>query len=187
MFCKSTEQFYKQITALPCGKLNITHPCSQKLLPSLLTLWRPGGVSASLHSLAPLSPPSLLKLFHLEEKAPSLLSFSKKTYLNVTVSYYPNPFSHRHGHSQTDLLYPFSFLDFFVLWMMMMMMVAPGDWAFSLSLGLPGGAKVKNLSADVGDERDTCSIPGLGRPYPLNPRGRKWQATPVFLPGKFQG
>ena len=25
LFCKSTEQFYKQITALPYGKLNITH------------------------------------------------------------------------------------------------------------------------------------------------------------------
>ena len=36
---------------------------------------------------------------------------------------------------------------------------------------------VKNLPASGGD---TGSVPGYGR----SPGGRKWQCTPVFLPGK---
>ena len=56
--------------------------------------------------------------------------------------------------------------------------------------GFPGGSGVKNLPANTGDTRDTCSIPGLGRPpgggngNPLqysclkNPMDRgAWQAT----------
>ena len=39
---------------------------------------------------------------------------------------------------------------------------------------------VKNLPASAGDAGDTGSIPGLGR-FPWR---RKWQPTPVFLPGK---
>ena len=39
---------------------------------------------------------------------------------------------------------------------------------------------VKNLSAKAGD---ASSIPGLGRP----PWRRKWQPTPVFLPGESHG
>ena len=42
---------------------------------------------------------------------------------------------------------------------------------------------VKNLPANIGDSRDTGSIPGLGR----SPGGGKWQLTPVFLPEKFHG
>ena len=42
---------------------------------------------------------------------------------------------------------------------------------------------VKNLPADAGDTRDMGSIPGLRR-FPWR---RKWQPTPVFLPGKFHG
>ena len=41
----------------------------------------------------------------------------------------------------------------------------------------PQGAVVKNLPANVGDARDTVFIPWR----------RKWQPTPVFLPGKFHG
>ena len=37
---------------------------------------------------------------------------------------------------------------------------------------------VKNLLANAGDASDTSSIPGSGR---------KWQPTPVFLPGKSHG
>ena len=37
---------------------------------------------------------------------------------------------------------------------------------------------VKNPSANAGDARDVGLIPGLGR---------KWQPTPVFLPGEFHG
>ena len=46
-----------------------------------------------------------------------------------------------------------------------------------------GGSVVKDLLASVGDARDMCLIPGSGR----FPRRRKWQPTPVFLPGKFHG
>ena len=42
---------------------------------------------------------------------------------------------------------------------------------------------VKNPLANAGDIRDAGSIPGSGR-FPWR---RKWQPTPVFLPGKFQG
>ena len=50
-------------------------------------------------------------------------------------------------------------------------------WAF------PGGAVVKNLPANIRDLKDAGTIPGLGR----FPWSRKWQSTPVFLPGKFHG
>ena len=39
---------------------------------------------------------------------------------------------------------------------------------------------VKNSPANAGDTRDAGSIPGSGR----SPPSRKWQPTPVFLPGK---
>ena len=42
---------------------------------------------------------------------------------------------------------------------------------------------VKNLPANAGDIRDVGSVPGLGR-FPWK---RKWQPTPVFLPGRFHG
>ena len=42
---------------------------------------------------------------------------------------------------------------------------------------------VKNPDANAGDIRDTSSIPGLGR-FPWR---RKWQPTPLFLPGKSYG
>ena len=41
---------------------------------------------------------------------------------------------------------------------------------------------VKNLPANAGDTRDVGSIP-VGK----IPRSRKWQPTPVFLPGKLHG
>ena len=39
---------------------------------------------------------------------------------------------------------------------------------------------MKNLPANAGDIRDAGSIPGLGR----LPWRRKWQPTPVLLPGE---
>ena len=42
---------------------------------------------------------------------------------------------------------------------------------------------VKNLPTNAGDVRDTCLIPGSGR-FPWR---RKWQPTPVFLPGESHG
>jgi len=45
---------------------------------------------------------------------------------------------------------------------------------------------VKNLPnspANAGDVREADLIPGSGR----FPWSRKWQPTPVFLPGKFHG
>ena len=47
-------------------------------------------------------------------------------------------------------------------------------------IGFAGGSVVKNLPAKEGD---TCSIPGSGR-FPWR---RKWQSTPVFLPGESCG
>ena len=44
------------------------------------------------------------------------------------------------------------------------------------------GPTVKNPPANAGDVRDTGSIPGLGRS-----QKRKWQPTPVFLPGESHG
>ena len=41
---------------------------------------------------------------------------------------------------------------------------------------------VKNLSANAEDVRDAGLIPGMGRSL-----GRRWQPTPVFLPGKSHG
>ena len=41
---------------------------------------------------------------------------------------------------------------------------------------------VKESACNAGDVRDEGSIPGLGR----SP-GRKWQPTPVFLPGESHG
>jgi len=50
-------------------------------------------------------------------------------------------------------------------------------------LGFPGGAVVKNLPADAEDIRDAGFIPGWGK----IPWRRKWQPTPVFLPGESLG
>ena len=49
-------------------------------------------------------------------------------------------------------------------------------------MGFLGGIVVKNPPANEGDARDRGYIPGLGR----SPWRRKWQPTPVFLPGEFQ-
>ena len=46
-----------------------------------------------------------------------------------------------------------------------------------------GGTIGKDLPANAGDMTVAVSIPGSGR----CPWRRKWQPTPVFLPGKFHG
>jgi len=48
-------------------------------------------------------------------------------------------------------------------------------------VGFPGGSVVKNPHAKGGDARDTGSIPWVEKIH----WRRKWQHTPVFLPGKF--
>ena len=48
---------------------------------------------------------------------------------------------------------------------------------------VPGGAVVKNRSANAGDARDAGSISGSGK----IPWSRKWHPTPLFLPGRFHG
>ena len=53
-----------------------------------------------------------------------------------------------------------------------------GQATRSSTLGTPGGSEGKESACNVGD---LSMIPGLGR-YPGK---RKWQPTPVFLPGKF--
>ena len=52
-----------------------------------------------------------------------------------------------------------------------------------VSQGFPGDTVVKNPPASAGDARDAGFIPGLER----FPQSRKWQPTPVFLPGKLHG
>ena len=57
--------------------------------------------------------------------------------------------------------------------------VCVSKWQY---LSFPGSLTVKNPPCNAGD---LGSIPGLGRiPIPWN---RKWQPTPVFLPGEFRG
>ena len=46
--------------------------------------------------------------------------------------------------------------------------------------GFPDGSVAKNLPENT---EDLSSVPGSGRP----PWRRKWQPTPVFLPGEFHG
>ena len=46
---------------------------------------------------------------------------------------------------------------------------------------------VKNLPASAGDARDVGLIPGFDPWVGKIPWSRKWQPTPVFLPGKFHG
>ena len=48
--------------------------------------------------------------------------------------------------------------------------------------GFPGGTVLKNPPANAGNARVAGSIPGLEDPW-----RRKWQPTPLFLPGKFHG
>ena len=48
--------------------------------------------------------------------------------------------------------------------------------------GLPWWLSGKESTCITGAARETCSIPGLGRPW-----RRAWQPTPVFLPGEFHG
>ena len=50
-------------------------------------------------------------------------------------------------------------------------------------MGFPGGAVVKNPSANVGDVRNTEFDPWVRKV----PWRRKWQSTPIFLPGKLYG
>ena len=50
-------------------------------------------------------------------------------------------------------------------------------------MGFPGGSALKNLPASAEDAGNTGSIPGSGR-FPWR---RKWQLTPVCLPGKSHG
>ena len=49
----------------------------------------------------------------------------------------------------------------------------------NLSQGFPGGSVVKNLPASLGDRFNSW----IGK----IPWRRKWQPTPVFLPGEFHG
>jgi len=54
------------------------------------------------------------------------------------------------------------------------------DLNVNIRKGFPGGSVVNNLPVKA---EDAGSIPGSGR----SPTRRKWQLTPVFLPGKFHG
>ena len=54
-------------------------------------------------------------------------------------------------------------------------------WAFFIYPGFPGGSEVKASACNAGD---LGSIPGSGISIPWR---RKWQPTPVFLPGESHG
>ena len=54
---------------------------------------------------------------------------------------------------------------------------------YTLFRGFLGGSVVKNPPASAENAGDTGSVPGWGR----SPGGRKWQPTPIFLPGKSHG
>ena len=53
-------------------------------------------------------------------------------------------------------------------------------WDLAINLGFPGGSDSKESTCNAGVPG---SIPGLGR-FPWR---RKWQPTPVFLPGESHG
>ena len=55
---------------------------------------------------------------------------------------------------------------------------------YKLEMAFPGGAVVKNLPANAKGLREVGSIPGSERWFPWR---RKWQPTPVFLPGESHG
>ena len=50
--------------------------------------------------------------------------------------------------------------------------------------GFPSGAVVKNLPAEAGVQGE---IPGVEMEPSPDPWSRKWQPSPVFLPGEFHG
>ena len=56
-------------------------------------------------------------------------------------------------------------------------------WHLVDEKGFSGGSVIKNPPAKAGDLRDTGLIPGSGR-FPWR---RKWEPTPVLLPGKSHG
>ena len=64
----------------------------------------------------------------------------------------------------------------------------PQPWSMTISVHLvlimaaQVAPVVKNPPVNAGDERDMGSVPGWEDPW-----RRKWQSTPVFLPGKSHG
>ena len=50
-------------------------------------------------------------------------------------------------------------------------------------MGFPGGTVVNNLLANSEDAKDAGSIPWVRK----IPWRRKWQPTPLYLPGNFHG
>ena len=59
----------------------------------------------------------------------------------------------------------------------------PSSFSILFHYGFTGGTTVKNPPANAGDTRDVVLDPWVGK----IPWRRKWQPTPVFLPGKFHG
>ena len=60
-------------------------------------------------------------------------------------------------------------------------MLEMSDEEFKSNYAFLGGSVVKNPPANAGD---VGLIPGAGRSPGSSSRRRKWQATPVFFPGK---
>ena len=51
---------------------------------------------------------------------------------------------------------------------------------YDVKRGIPGGTLINNPPVNAGDSRDSGLVGKI-------PWGRKWQPTPVFLPGKCHG
>ena len=88
------------------------------------------------------------------------------THYNVSCEHWRAPYSHLQSPA-------FS-------WVLLSLLLIQVSTCFSFSWDFPGGSEVKASACNAGD---LGSIPGLGR-FPWR---RKWQPTPVFLPGEFHG
>ena len=102
----------------------------------------------------------------------SILTILSLCTLTVNVSNVPYQKSVNHGPIQPPVFVNQVLLEYSQLFSMA-----------AFPLGFPGGSVVKNPPANAADTKDTSSIPGAGR-FPWR---RKWQPTPVFLPGKSHG
>ena len=58
-----------------------------------------------------------------------------------------------------------------------------GNFQTTVDGDFPGGSVVKNLPANAGATGDAGVIASWG----TSPGGKKWESTPVFLPGEFHG
>ena len=107
----------------------------------------------------------------------------------------PLAITHTHTHTHTHTCTSRNTFNFLGLWRAISTFFSSLKLKHDLSskklhkytilqnMGLPGGTVVRNPPANAGVSGEPSSIPGLGR----IPWKRKWQPTPVYLPGKSHG